>query len=75
MKKRNYVLDVLKVIALLGIILAHVNPGGLVFQLRNFDVPLMIIISVCLSLKTINRENFKYGKYIYSRVRRLIIPT
>lgn len=75
MQKRNYAFDVLKVIALMGIVLAHVNPGGLVFQLRNFDVPLMIMISVWLSLKTINCDNFKYGGYIYSRVKRLITPT
>ena len=46
---RNYTYDLLKVIALICILLAHVNPPGVIFQLRNFDVPLMILISVWLS--------------------------
>ena len=75
MNKRNYALDILKVIALMAIMLAHVSPSGFIFQLRNFDVPLMIMISVWLSLRTIKSEKFKYSKYIYSRAKRLIVPT
>lgn len=36
MKRKQYI-DILKVIGLLGIILAHVTPPAVVFQLRNFD--------------------------------------
>jgi peptidoglycan/LPS O-acetylase OafA/YrhL len=75
LNKRNYALDILKVIALMAIMLAHVSPSGFIFQLRNFDVPLMIMISVWLSLRTIKSEKFKYSKYIYSRAKRLIVPT
>lgn len=75
MKKRDYALDVLKVIALIGIILAHVKPNGVIFQLRNFDVPLMIMISVWLSLNNIVNKKFKYNQYIFFRVKRLITPT
>lgn len=56
-KERILRYDILKVIALLCIILAHVNPNGLVFQLRNFDVPLMIIISVWLSIPLIEKNH------------------
>lgn len=75
MNKRNYTLDLLKVIALMAIMLAHVKPKGYIFQLRNFDVPLMIMISVWLSLRSIKSEKFNYMKYIYSRIKRLIKPT
>lgn len=73
--KRNYNLDLLKVIATLCIILAHVDPTKFIFQLRNFDVPLMIMISVWLSIKTINNKQFKYSEYIKKRIKRLLIPT
>lgn len=75
MKDRNYTLDILKIIALVCIILAHINPASVVFQIRNFDVPLMIIISVILSVDYINNKNFKYIPYILKRIKRLVIPT
>ena len=74
-KKRNLKYDILKVIALFCIILAHVNPNGFIFQLRNFDVPLMIIISVWLSISLTERRSFNYKKYIFKRIKRLVIPT
>lgn len=74
-KDRNINFDILKAIALLCIILAHVNPPDLIFQLRNFDVPLMIIISVWLSINSINKNDFNYRNYVTKRVKRLLIPT
>ena len=73
--QRNYTFDYLKVIALLCIVLAHVNPPAFIFQIRNFDVPLMIIISVWLSMRAIKRDNFNYKSYVLKRTKRLIIPT
>ncbi|MGU8210897.1 acyltransferase family protein [Clostridium perfringens] len=67
--------DVLKVIALFAILFAHIEPTALAFQLRNFDVPLMIIISVWLSLEIYSKKNFNYKYYIIKRVKRLVIPT
>lgn len=72
---RNYTYDLLKVIALICILLAHVNPPGVIFQLRNFDVPLMILISVWLSIPGISKDNFSYKEYIIKRVKRLVVPT
>lgn len=74
-EKKNYSLDILRFIALLCIILAHSNPSESVLQIRNFDVPLMIIISVWLSIRTVNIEGFRYLEYIKKRIKRLIIPT
>jgi len=71
---RDARLDILRGIGLLCIILAHVGPPGFIFQLRNFDVPLMVLVSgVSFSLS--RAQNEKYGRYLYSRFVRLIIPT
>ena len=71
-------IDFLKFIGLTGIIIAHVNPPSWVFMLRNFDVPLMVILSSILA----SRSFAKYSKskasainYYISRVKRLVIPT
>ena len=66
-------INFLKTIALLCIILAHVNPPTIVFQIRNFDVVLMMLISSYLGL--ISKKNYNYFSYILSRIKRLIIPT
>lgn len=74
-KSRNINYDILKVIALFGIMLAHIGPNKVVFQLRNFDVPMMIIISVWLSLSIYNKGNFNYKIYLLKRIKRLVKPT
>ena len=65
--------DILKVIGLLFIILAHVNPPTIIFQIRNFDVVLMILISAYLGIKSTN--NIGYLMYLLKRFKRLIMPT
>lgn len=72
-KKRMANIDILKVIGLLLIMLAHVNPPQIVFQLRNFDVVLMIIVSAYLGLITYKKTNF--FEYLKKRFTRLVIPT
>ena len=66
-------IDILKAIGVLCIILAHVNPPGVIFQIRNFDVVLMILLSAYLGLITYKKDN--YFKYIIKRFIRLVIPT
>lgn len=46
--KRLKNIDVLKFIGLFCIILAHGFPPNIIFQIRNFDVVLMIMISTYL---------------------------
>jgi fucose 4-O-acetylase-like acetyltransferase len=71
---RDTKLDLLRGIGLLCIILAHVGPWGFISQLRNFDVPLMVLVSgAAFSLP--REQNEQYGQYLYSRFVRLIIPT
>jgi len=67
-------LDILRGIGLLCIILAHVGPPSSIFQLRNFDVPLMVLVSGA-SFSLSRAQNGKYGQYLFSRFVRLVIPT
>ena len=72
MKRKQYI-DILKVIGLLGIVLAHVTPPAVVFQLRNFDVVLMILVSAYLGLKS--RKSEELMPYLIKRFKRLVLPT
>lgn len=77
MKKRELSIDILRVIGIFLIILAHVNPPNFLFQLRNFDVTLMVVISAIsfvMSNKEI-RNKKEYFDYVKKRFKRLIIPT
>ena len=73
MSERKKYIDILKVIGLLCIILAHVNPPDTVNQIRTFDVVLMILVSAYLGISSIKKEN--YFKYCGKRFLRLVIPT
>lgn len=74
--KREDRIDVLRGIGLLCIILAHVEPPGILFQMRNFDVPLMVLVAgSAFAISTQNRPKFGYIKYIKNRFIRLVVPT
>ena len=73
-KSRDIGLDGLRIIGLLAIILAHVNPPDVLFQIRNFDVPLMVFISGVVYQMS-SGTNKPYLSYIWSRVKRLLLPT
>lgn len=69
---RNENVDILRFIGLAMIILAHTGPSGWLFQLRNFDVPLMVLISgISYSL---SHRNESYTAYLWKRVKRLLFP-
>lgn len=72
--KRDVKFDGLRVIGLLAIILAHVNPPTLLFQLRNFDVPLMVLVSGAVYGLSSGAKK-KYLSYIWGRILRLLLPT
>ena len=71
--KREKKYDILKIIGLLAIVLAHVNPNQVVFQIRNFDVVLLLIISCYLGIKSYSNGNV--FKYVKKRFCRLVVPT
>ncbi|HID69714.1 MAG TPA: acyltransferase, partial [Desulfobacterales bacterium] len=72
---RNTNLDFLRFIAISCIILAHMGIPTIIFQARNFDVPLMVLLSgISFSLYS-SKSYSSYPSYLYSRFIRLIIPT
>jgi len=73
--KRNNIYDALRFIGISCIILAHVGSPKLVFQMRNFDVPLMVLISGISFVQFSSTHYTTYLKYLYSIFTRLIIPT
>lgn len=73
-KTREHRFDILRALGLFAVILAHVGPPAAVFQLRNFDVPLLFLISGSVyPLST--ASNLSYWRYLFHRISRLIIPT
>lgn len=70
---RNERIDILRFIGLSMIIFAHVDPPGILFQLRNFDVPLMILVSA-MSFSLSYKINEPYQSYVWKRIKRLVFP-
>ena len=71
--QRNMTIDVMRVMGLLLIILAHVNPPGILFQFRTFDVPMMIFVSG-VSFYLSKASNVSFATYSLSRFQRLVFP-
>lgn len=72
MDKRNESIDVLRWVALTGIILVHSEPSFFWTQLRSFDVPLMVIMSaLCFanSKGVVNKQEYYFKRFV-----RLVIP-
>lgn len=70
---RNSKIDLLRFIGLSMIIFAHVGSYGVLFQIRNFDVPLMVLVSG-MSFGLSYKISEKYFSYLWKRVKRLIFP-
>ncbi|KRL01484.1 acyltransferase family protein [Liquorilactobacillus capillatus] len=75
--KRDIRIDVLRSLAILLIVLAHVLPPNPIGQIRIFDVPLMALLlgmSFALSKKKSSHAT-GYIQYLIKRFKRLILPT
>lgn len=70
--QRDERIDLLRFIGLAMVILAHVYPPFIVAQLRNFDVPLMVLVSALSFSASVKQES--YGQYVWARVKRLVFP-
>lgn len=78
MKQRDRSFDVLRWIALTGIILVHSKPDLFWKQLRSFDVPLMVLVSaVCFAMSVSTNNTHHIGNYDYYKKRfiRLVLPS
>lgn len=69
---RDERIDLLRAIGLLAIILAHVDPSEFLFDLRNFDVPLMVIVGGMSFYLSYRKSS--YFNYIQDRFVRLVLP-
>ncbi|MGF9856561.1 acyltransferase [Priestia endophytica] len=72
--ERDTKIDILRFIAIICIIIAHSGAPTLIFQLRNFDVILMVLL-LGTSFYLSQNNKISYINYIYKRFKRLIIPT
>ena len=76
MQTRDISIDILRAIAMLGLIAAHVfTTNDFVLQLRSFDVPMMVFLSGVVYSASIKNNNQSYFAYIFKRFVRIIIPT
>ncbi|CAK0758983.1 Acyl_transf_3 domain-containing protein [Gammaproteobacteria bacterium] len=68
--------DFLRGIGLICIILAHIDPPTLFHQLRNFDVPLIVLVAGSVfTISEAGKHQIGYGKYLVGRLIRLVVPT
>jgi len=72
--QRDISIDILRAIAFMGLVAAHIKPSDFILQLRNFDVPMMVFLSGVVFSKT-SSGNISYPAYVYKRFIRIIIPT
>ncbi len=71
---RNFELDVLRGCGLLLIILAHCEPPKILFQLRDFDVPLMVIVSAATFAMLYKDKAINVKSFYIKRTKNLILP-
>lgn len=72
-KKRDFSVDALRSLGIISIIIAHINPPAAIFQIRNFDVPFMVILSGYLFSKSTSHARIGI-EYIWKRFKRLAVP-
>ncbi len=72
--QRDHRIDNLRGLGTLLVILAHMTLPTVLLNIRTFDVILLVMVSfVTFRLKSSN--NVPYLKYVWKRIKRLVIPT
>ncbi|WP_289053716.1 acyltransferase family protein [uncultured Pseudoalteromonas sp.] len=72
--ERNYNFDLLRLMGLMIIMIAHSSPPGWIFQLRNFGTPLLVIGSALTYSYIFRDKPLVIKRFIKKRVSRLILP-
>src|SRR5579883_315771 len=73
--QRDIRFDILKTLGLLCIIFAHVGPeDNILFDIRRFDVILMVIVSGTLYYYSAKSKKISFWSYLQKRLPRLIAP-
>lgn len=68
---RDFTIDFLRFVGISLIIIAHCHPPGDFFQIRTFDVPLMLFVS---GLAYSGRKIGNLSAFYFGRILRLLIP-
>ena len=71
---RDFVFDLLRVVGLFSIVLAHVDPPDVLRALRSFDVPLMVLVSGAVFQIGFSGRAIALGAYLRKRAFRLLAP-
>lgn len=72
LKNRDTKIDLLRFIGVALVILCHVAPPRTISALRQFDVPLLVMISgVSFAM---SYKDIPYEKYVLKRFKRLVLP-
>lgn len=71
---RNLTADILKTFGLILIIMAHTDFPTTLDQFREFDVPMMVIVSGILFDCSCRNKTYKFDEYLKKRIPRLIAP-
>lgn len=71
--ERSFRLDLMRLLGLLLIIFAHIGPPNALFQIRTFDVPMMIFVSG-VAYYISSPSFFSWKIYYIKRVSRLLFP-
>lgn len=77
MTNRDNSIDILRSIALIGMIISHCEPHWIIMQFREYDVSLIVFlsgVSYMLSAKRYGGE-VQYLPYCWKRFKRLVFPT
>ncbi len=74
LKDRDFTLDILRSCGLFLIILAHCEPPKFLYQLRDFDVPLMVIVSAATFAMIYQYNTIDYKIFYIKRIKQLILP-
>lgn len=72
-RERDIQIDIMRALGLVLIVLAHVSPPGIIFNLRVFDVPMMVFVSG-MSFLASGKTNINVKDYVISRTRRMVVP-
>lgn len=73
--KRNTKIDILRAFAMICIVIAHAKPNPIIFELRNFDVIMIVIIMGASFYLSSQNKKLNFVDYVIKRFKRLILPT
>lgn len=77
MNSRDKSIDILRAIALIGMIISHCEPHWSIIQFREFDVPLIVLLSGGSYRFSVKRsgDEVRYLPYCWKHFKRLVFPT